>query len=183
MKKWSYEPQREKQKKRENWIGEQLKSEYEFFRPSMPNELSASYIVRKLRFEKVLKILNDEDLILIWHSLWGGFLIKYIGENWFPIKIKQLHLVSAVLDENWLREEDSDLGDFKYNQSIIPNLKEHCQQIFIYHSLDDPIVPHTHSEKIKSYLSEAKLILLDHREHFSKDESFQEIVDNIKNTL
>lgn len=103
---WTYDPQREKRKKRGNRIAEYLKSDYDFFRPPMPNELNASYKVWKLRFEKVQNIVNNEDLILIWHSLGWMFLIKYIWENWFPKKIKQLHLVSAVFDESDMDEDE-----------------------------------------------------------------------------
>lgn len=178
---WTYDPQREKRKKRGNRIAEYLKSDYDFFRPPMPNELNASYKVWKLRFEKVQNIVNNEDLILIWHSLGWMFLIKYIWENWFPKKVKQLHLVSAVFDESDMDEDEKYSWDFAYNSDIIVNLQKYCDQIFIYHSTDDDIVPYSHAQKIKSYLPNAKLITLHDRWHFNQ-ETFPEILENILNS-
>lgn len=181
LKSWTYDPQREKRKKRGNRIAESLKSEYEFFRPPMPNELNASYKVWKLRFEKVQSIINNEDLILIWHSLGWMFLIKYIWENWFPKKIKQLHLVSAVFDESDMDDDEKYSWDFSYSPDIIPNLQKYCDQIFIYHSTDDDIVPYSHGQKIKSYLPNAEFITLHDRWHFNQ-ETFPEILENILNS-
>jgi hypothetical protein len=46
-------------------LSAELKSEYQFFKPEMPNKFNASYMVWKVWFEKVLSYLNNEDLVLI----------------------------------------------------------------------------------------------------------------------
>ncbi|MEI8252222.1 MAG: hypothetical protein WCG25_00355 [bacterium] len=46
-------------------MAEELKLEYQFFKPEMPNKFNASYMVWKLRFEKVLAYLNNDNLVLI----------------------------------------------------------------------------------------------------------------------
>lgn len=179
IKKREYQPERETRQKRHNQIYEKLKEKYNVFRPEMPNRKNAKYKLRKLRFEKVLKKANIENLTLIGHSLWGMFLIKYLWENWFPKKIKQLHLVSAVLDNTDMPEEEKYLGDFEYNPKIIPNLEKYCENIFIYHSKDDPIIPYSHGEKIKSYLPKAKFLRFENKWHFNIPR-FPELLKNIK---
>ena len=168
----------EEKKRRSNRLAEELKLEYQFFKPEMPNKFNASYMVWKLRFEKVLAYLNNDNLVLIWHSLWWQFLLKYIWENWFPKKIKQLHLVSTVIDASDRVPEKQYQGDFEFDLSIIPNLEKYAEQIFIYHSTDDATVPYSHAKKIKSYLPNAKLITFTDRWHFSIPE-FSEILQNI----
>lgn len=146
----------------------------------MPNKYNANYKARKIWFEKIFPYFKNEDLQIIWHSLWGMFLIKYIWKNWFPKKIKKLHLVSPVFDESDMDEDEKYSWDFAYSADIIPNLEKYCDQIFLYHSTDDDIVPYSHSEKIKSYLPNAKLMTLTDRWHFFNEETFPEILENIK---
>lgn len=159
-----YDP-RQKNERRINRLAETLKTGYETFTPEMPNKYDASYRLRKIRFEKLFPYLNDEDLILIGHSLGGMFLIKYIGENGFPKRIKQLHLVSAVFDESDMDEDEKYSGDFAYSPDIIKNLEQYADQIFLYHSTDDDIVPYSHAQKIISYLPHAQLVTLHEKGH------------------
>lgn len=182
LEKRDYSPYQQEKKKRKDRLANELKSDYEFFRPDMPNKYNANYKAWKIWFEKSFQYFNDEDLVLIWHSLWWMFLIKYIWENWFSKKIKQLHLVSAVFDESDMDEDEKYSWDFAYSPDIISNLEKYCDQIFIYHSTDDDIVPYSHAQKIKSYLPNAKLITFKDRWHFFKEETFPEILENILNS-
>lgn len=67
--------------------------------------------------------------------------MKYLTENNFPKKIKQLHLVSALIDDQDLPPEESYLGDFEFNTTKIPEIQNICEKIFLYHSKDDTCVP------------------------------------------
>jgi len=173
-----YNPFEEKNK-RKDWLKEQLKSEYEIIQPNMPNKNMASYKARKIRFEKIFPYLNGEDLIVIGQSLWAMFLIKYLWENIFPKKIKQLHLISSVFDESDMSEEEKYAWDFTYNPEIIPHIQPQVEQIFLYHSTDDDIVPYSHTEKIKAYLPKAKLITLTDKGHLFGVSEFPELLENI----
>ena len=172
-----YDPFEEK-KRWINRVADQLWSNYQLIAPEMPNKNMATYKAWKIRFEKIFPYLNDEDLVVIGHSLWAMFLIKYLWENIFPKKIKQLHLISAVFDESDMSEEEKYSWDFVYDSSIIPNIQRQVDQIFLYHSTDDDIVPYSHTEKIKAYLPEAKLISFKDRGHFWQPE-FPELLENI----
>lgn len=171
-----YNPLEEKQRK--DWF-ESIKSSYQIIRPEMPNKNMASYKAWKIRFEKIFPYLNDEDLILVGHSLWAMFLIKYLWENIFPKKIQQVHLISSVFDESDMSDEEKYAWDFAYEETIIPNIQNQVEQIFLYHSTDDDIVPYTHTQKIKAYLPHAKLITLTDRGHFICQWEFPELLENI----
>ncbi|MCX6824425.1 MAG: hypothetical protein NT085_04860 [candidate division SR1 bacterium] len=106
------------------------------------------------------------------------FLIKYLGENTFPKKIKQLHLMSSVFDESDMSEEEKYSGDFAYDPQIISHLQDQVEEIFLYHSTDDDIVPYIHTEKIKAYLPKAKLVTFTDKGHFFIPE-IPEVIANI----
>jgi predicted alpha/beta hydrolase family esterase len=118
-------------------------------------------------------------LILIGHSLWWMFLLKYLWENKFPKKIKQLHLVATVIDGSDRPKEKQYLWDFAFDLNIIPKAEDAAEEIFIYHSTDDPTVPYSQAEKIKSYLPKAKLITFTDMGHFRQLE-FPELLANIR---
>jgi hypothetical protein len=65
LSKRDYNPSGENRKKRKQWLTEQVTGQFEMLKPEMPNKDNASYRFWKLRFEKVLAYLNDEDTILI----------------------------------------------------------------------------------------------------------------------
>lgn len=148
----------------------------------MPNKNMATYKAWKIRFEKIFPYLNDEDLVIVGHSLWAMFLIKYLWENIFPLpggkKIKQLHLMSPVFDESDMSEEEKYSWDFAYSPEIIPNIEDQVEEILLYHSTDDELVPYSHTEKIKAYLPKAKLITFHDRGHFLQPE-IPEVIENI----
>ena len=173
----TYDPFKET-KKRSDWLKEQLIWEYQMIKPDMPNKDMASYRAWKIWFEKIFPYLNDEDLVLVGHSLWWNFLMKYLWENNFPKKIKQLHLVAAVVDGSDRPADKQYLWDFAFDVTNIAKLEKLVENIFIYHSTDDPVVPYSHAEKIKSYLPKAKLVTFTDRGHFSQTE-FPELLENI----
>lgn len=167
-----------KDKKRKYRIAEELKDTHETILLDMPNKFNADYICWKIRFEKHFPFLSKEDTILIGHSLGGTFLIKWLSENSFPKKIKQLHLVSTVIEHK--KEDTRTLGNFKLNFNKIKNILPQVENIFIYHSKDDPVVPFSHAERYKKYLPIAKLFAFENRGHIRQEE-FPELFENIRN--
>jgi uncharacterized protein len=124
---------------RKDWkttLQEKLGDGFEVVLPQMPNKRNAKYLEWKIWFDKIAPLLEN-GCILVGHSLGGIFLAKYLSEEIVPKKIRALFLVSAPYDDKDL--EDS-LADF-----ILPTnlnkLSEQIQNICIYHSPDDPVVP------------------------------------------
>ncbi len=183
----NYEIDFEKIKKKQNgWkkhLQEDLGDDFEVIQPQMPSFRNAKYAEWKIWLEKYLPILHN-NIILIGHSLGGIFWAKYLSENKFPVKISQLHLVSAPFDNNDKKNsrnrnkcEEYDLVDFNFSGGL-SNVKNQVKNIFLYHSKDDPIVPFVDLEKYTGALPTAKEMVFEDRGHFSV-EKFPEIIKNI----
>jgi predicted alpha/beta hydrolase family esterase len=153
-----------------------LGDNFEVLNPHMPQKDNAKYDQWKLYFEKILKIL-DRDVILVGHSLGSIFLAKYLSENIIDKNIKGLFLVAPAFDDEGM--EDEPLVSFSLSDKTLQKIKDQVNNIFIYHSKDDLIVPYTHSEKFKGVLPDSKLTLFEDRFHFV-DNNFPELTEDIK---
>jgi len=153
-------------------LEELLADEFEIIRPSMPCKRNAKYLEWRIWLEKFFPFLRD-DIILIGHSLGGTFWLKYLAENNFPVKISQLHLVAAAITET-----NEPLGDF-----ILPNdlggIAKQVENILLYYSRDDPVVPFSDLEILASKLPQAKKVIFGDKGHF-RISKFDELKNNIK---
>ena len=152
------------------WLREALGEEYEVILPVMPNKTNAQFSEWKLWFEKFFPFLNEE-VILAAHSLGGIFLAKYLSENKFPVKIKGVFLVGAVYDK------DSD-GYSTVSFSLPEKLDLQTNQLYLYHSKDDPVVPFSSMEQYKKALPNAQTRVFEDRKHLNQ-EQFPELVEDI----
>ena len=178
LKKWDYDPF-EVKKKWKNSLWKELWENYQVAILDMPNKNIALYKEREIQFEKTFPYLIW-DQIIIAHSLWTIFILKYLAENWFPKKIKQLHLVSALIDDKNLPPEESYLWDFLFDIQKIPEIQNICNKIFLYHSKDDTCVPFSQWERLHEFLPNAKFEVFEDRWHMNIPE-FPELIENIKN--
>ena len=177
MKNWEINPFEEKKRWRKTL--EKDLSNYQVIKPEMPNKEMACYKIWKLRFEKHFPYLTGEEIILVWHSLWAMFLLKYLSENKFPKRINQLHFVSAAIDDKGLPEWDNYLWDFECKIENIKTIQDQCDKIWIWHSKDDPVVPFNHSERLAKELPNANYMIFEDRQHFNQ-EHFPELIETIK---
>ncbi|MCI5050941.1 MAG: alpha/beta hydrolase [Candidatus Pacebacteria bacterium] len=173
---WSYDPFKISNRWSKRYL-DFLNENYEIIRPEMPNKDYANYQAWSIWFEKVIPYLRD-NVILIGHSLGGGFLMKWLSINILPVSIKQLHLVAPTNNHN---SEDYNLGDFINNEFPGNFSENNIPQIYIYHSEDDPEVPLQESESYHKQLQNSELIRFKNRGHFL-DETFPELFANIKRT-
>ena len=167
-------------KKRKYTLPKQLGTEYQVAILDMPNKNVASYTEWKIQFEKTFEFL-DKTVILVAHSLGTTFIMKYLTENNFPVKISQLHLVSPVFTEEGLFPWDDYLGNFNFDATRIPEVQGKCDKLFLYHSKDDNCVPFVQGEKVAAYLPQAKFEIFEDQGHFSCEE-FPQLIENIKNS-
>lgn len=177
LEKRDYNPY-EIKKRRKSSLQTELWENYFVITPWMPNKDFASYKEWKIMFEKIFPYL-EWDSIIIAHSLWTIFIIKYLIENKFPNQIKQLHLVSPLIDNKELPEGENYLGDFEINDinEIHKNLSI-IDDIFIYHSTDDFVVPFSQWERLHKILENSKFYKFEDRGHFLQ-EDFPELIKNI----
>jgi hypothetical protein len=102
---------------------------------------------------------------LVGHSLGGLFLVKYLSES--DLQIKSLHLVSPAWDE----------GDFKPTENWSEVVKN-CENIYIWHSGDDLVVPFNEALKYQKFLTNSILYKFEDKGHFTQVD-FAELVDFI----
>lgn len=152
-------------------IEEVLNTNYDVLQPRMPNLENAKYDEWKIWFERMFEFL-DKEVILIGHSLGAIFLAKYLAQNDFPKKIKQLHLVAPP------HNLTEDIADFFLPDSL-ENVSKQAKDITLYFSKDDPLVPFSEMDKYKEQLSEAKFEIFEDRGHFKQSE-FPELIKHIE---
>lgn len=151
-----------------SWLPTQL-PEYDVLLPSMPNKQNAQYEDWSLYFSKIVPLLKP-DAILIGHSLGGIFLAHYFSEHPPAEKFARIILVAAPHSD----ETTEGLGDFKLEDAS--GLSRASDDIHLFHSEDDPVVPVTEVYRYQSDLPGAKLHLFSGKLHFN-DPTFPELVE------
>jgi uncharacterized protein len=140
-----------------NWkthLEQQVQDYYQTFYPQLPSADNADYKLWKKVFEK--GAFNPS--VLIGHSLGGNFLIKYLLETELSFKIAQLHLIAACYDE----------GNFAISTKDWSTIEKKCNNVFIWQSLDDRIVPAATALYLKDRLPKSRLLLMDGKGHFNQ---------------
>lgn len=142
-----------------NWLAEQL-TDHDVLMPSMPNKQNAKYDEWATYFSKVVSFLRS-DATLIGHSLGGIFLCKYFLEN-VPIRpYGKLILVAAPYDD----ETGESLGGFRLEDTT--NLPAIADQIHLFYSTDDPVVPVSEKDKYLLDAPSAISHIFADRQHFN----------------
>ncbi len=179
LQKREYNPYK-KEKSWRDWIAWALSDNFEVFEPQMPNKQWADYEAWKVWFEKLFPYLWEWKIILLGHSLWGVFLMKYLSENQFPKPIHQLHFVSPTFDNSWLKWET--IGNFKPDREKLKNIEKLSDKIFLYQSKDDESVPWSHAQEYRKYISFTQYFEFEDRGHF-RQPAFPELLDTIYKNL
>ena len=154
-------------------LEERLGESYEVLFPKMPDPDNPQYEAWRVWFEKILPEL-DEELIVVGHSLGGLFLQKYFSENTVDKSIRGLFTVAAPYFGRGHKWEKS---GFVLPEDLSKVMQ--AENVFLYYSKDDELVPFSDLSLYKEKLPEALVQELDSRGHFTKDD-FPEIVDDIK---
>ena len=155
-------------------FAEDLGSDYEVIMPPMPNGQNARFEEWSIWFERHLKYLND-DCILIGCSLGAMFLAKYLTLNSLPVTPKVVFLMAGAYELPGF--SDKDCGDFliKPEEVSLDGLGE----IIITHSKDDFLVPFEHGKALSRALPQAEFITFEDKNHFLIPE-FPELISKIR---
>jgi predicted alpha/beta hydrolase family esterase len=148
-------------------LHDDLGSDWDFIRPSMPSSQNAKYDEWKIWFKKVEPFLKD-GCVLVGHSLGANFLAKYIEDEDLKFKPASLHLVAGSFSGTDTFSIEGTLEEVTWK---VP-------KIYIYHSKDDPVVPFSDALKYQEHLSNAELISFEDRGHFL-GQDFPELVEHI----
>lgn len=158
-----------------SWLISGLSDKMTAIKPDFPNKQNADYDAWKLWFEKYINTYCQHDIPvhIIAHSLGGIFIVKYLSQHVFPATIKNLHLIAPVFDDEGLNGEV--IGNFSLDISLLDRANTQATWLHIWHSKDDPIVPYSHVNKYKQYLTNAKIHTFENRGHFANQASFIEL--------
>ncbi len=165
-----YERLKSQQKKWKPWIAEQM-PEADVLLPTMPNGYNAEFEEWAIYFEKILPFLED-DVQLVGHSLGAMFLAKYLDTKPLRAKVRRLVLIASAYDS-----DTGDCGSFLVSSAA--NLPESAEEIHLFHSQDDPVVPFTELMKFQADLPEAIPHIFTDREHFNQP-TFPELLALLK---
>jgi len=139
--------------------------------PTMPNSANAQYDEWQIWFEKIIPFFED-DVRLIGHSLGAMFLAKYLHGQPLSRPVKQLILLAGGYD-------DANEGYGSFLIKSAKGLERSAQQIHLFHSQDDPVVPFYELDKFRYDLPQATVHVFNDRGHFL-DEDFPELIELLK---
>lgn len=160
------------QKKWKPWIAEQM-PEADVLLPTFPNGHNAVYEEWKIYFEKLLPFLKN-DVQLVGHSLGAMFLAKYLNDYTLERKVRRLVLIAGVYDD----DTTGDNGSFLVGSAI--NVPKSAEEVHLFHSEDDPVVPFSELAKFQADMPDAKAHVFSDRAHFN-DATFPELLELLKN--
>jgi len=163
-----------------NWnktLWEKLWEEFEYIRTPSDGIDFADYKAWKIMFEKLVPYLK-EDVIIVTTSLGSTFILKYICENEFPVKIQKLFLLAAAISDT----PEEKLWSFAFDLEFwYSRVSRWTKQIYLYHSNDDELVPFQQSLELKQYFPEAIFREFHDRGHFFLEQEIPELIKDIKN--
>ena len=143
-----------------DWIADQLSSEDDMLTPTFPNGSNAQYDEWVIYFEKILPFLQ-EDSILVGHSLGAMFLAKYLHTHTLPFRARRIVLIAA---QYGARGDETD-GSFVVDSAS--GIERSCDEIHLFHSEDDPVVPYSNLQKMANDIPEAILHSYTDQAHFN----------------
>lgn len=151
--------------------------DFELLMPRMPNSQNAKYEEWKIWFERYFEFLHDDAILIGW-SLGGMFLAKYLSEEKIPFKIKAVYLLGAPSGE-YTDESGCDCASFLFSMENLVNITRQVEEVNVWHSEDDFVVPFEELELYKKSLPEAKVMTFSDKNHFLIPE-FPELINSIK---
>lgn len=169
-----FDPYQPERKKWRNKIASDLEATHESHILQMPNALNADYTAWSIWFEKMVPFLRN-NVVLVGHSLGGGFLLRYLTENKLPVTVRQLHLVAPCIDDL----DCPGVGGFKIDVATWSGFTSEIKEVHLWHSIDDTLVPLHHSERLLEKYPTAHLHKFTDRGHFLEPE-FPELLQEIQ---
>lgn len=139
--------------------------------PTMPNSSNAQYDEWKIWFEKIIPYIGD-DVRLVGHSLGAMFLAKYLHEKPLGKPVRQLILLAGGYDD-----DNEEYGSFVIQSAT--GLENSAQEVHLFHSQDDFVVPYSELAKFQADLPTATTHSFTDRNHFL-DAEFSELIEILK---
>jgi len=177
LEKQEFNPYKEVKKRWNRDLWKTLWEDYEVLEIPIFDKYFAEYKTWKIMFEKVFPFLKN-DVIFVWHSMWGIFLGKYFEEEnnkELLEKIKKIILIAPPFKDSELEK----IWSFNFKNLEFKKLSNISDKITILGSTDDFVVPFEDIEDYKKYLPNARYRIFDNYGHFLWEE-IPEIIEEIK---
>lgn len=158
-----------------SYLRNTLGADYEVLSPMMPNPENPHFNSWKVKLEKALASIEGDNVFLVGHSLGGSVILKVLSESILKKNISGLFLVAVPYwgSAHW------NVDEFKLKQNFMLTLP-HINEVFLYHSSDDEVVPLEHMIYYAEKIPNAKIRALNRTGHlFSK--GLPELVMDIRN--
>lgn len=149
------------------WLAEQM-PETDVLLPTFPNSDNSVYDEWKIYFEKLLPFFKN-NVRLVGHSQGAMFLAKYLHETTLPKKARQIILVAPGYNDPGM----GDVGSFKVSSAA--GLERSADELHLFHSKDDFVVPYGELAKFQRDLPTAQTHSFRDRGHFL-DSEFPELL-------
>jgi serine hydrolase len=138
----------------------------------MPDEYRPVYEAWKERIAKELDTL-EEEVILVGHSLGGSILLKYLSEEKVEEPVAGLFLLATP----YWGVEDWEVSEYALREDFASEVPKEMP-VFLYHSLDDEVVPFAHAALYGEKLPQATVREFDGRGH-QFDDDLSEVAQDI----
>lgn len=152
------------------WIAEEMTGA-DVLLPTFPNGANAVFDEWQLYFEKILPFIED-DVQFVGHSLGAMFLGKYLQHYPLTKPVRR-----AILIAGRYTNDTSDAGSFELTD--VSRLSESAEEVHLFHSEDDKVVPFADLAKFQADLPEAVSHTFTDRGHFN-DATFPELLELLK---
>lgn len=163
-----------------DWLAWTLEDKYDFIFPKFADRGNSDYEIWKIIFEKYLEKIENNNVIIVAHSLGTILILKYLSENVFQKNIKTLHLVAPIIADEFQPENDVEqTGTFTFDYQNISKLKDKFENLHLWHSEDDTICLIKNSEFILKNILEANFHKFTNRGHFFQS-TFLELFDELR---
>ena len=135
----------------------------------MPLSFEPQYKIWKKELERY--DINDET-ILVGHSCWGWFLLRWLSENPY-LKTNKIVLVAPWLDPFWEIEE-KDFFNFTFDLELCSK-----RDIIIFHSDDDMKPIQVSLKKIQDIYPDFRVKYFQNYGHFCKNDLWSEVFSEL----
>ncbi|WP_127903683.1 alpha/beta fold hydrolase [Solirhodobacter olei] len=143
--------------------------------PQMPNEGSPTYSVWKAALLCEFRSLED-GTIFVGHSVGATVLLHTLADEPSSTNPAAVVLIAApfIGKEGWSSDDIKERSDFR---GLLPQ----DAPIFLYHGIEDQIVPVQHARLYAKAIPQAVVRTLAHRDH-QLNNSLKEIAEDIRST-
>lgn len=154
----------------ENWFPwARMELEKKGFNVLVPNLSNSSKPDSNEWNEEIKKLIkDDEDVILIGHSLGGTAIYKLCEDK--DIKIKKAIIIAAPFNDLGWKELRT------YFQGIADHNVANIEECILMYSIDDPYVPLGHSTEYAKRINNSEIIMHEKMGHFNFKGMFLELI-------